>query len=301
MLKRIYFLLVCYPLWASAAPSITIADSLGQHTFHQIPQRVIALDWSATGNLLALGIKPLAIANPQGYRTWAREPALASSVIDVGTRDAPNIERITQLNPDLILIGQSQAGLLSRLRPIANVLMFKNFSRHHNNAKAATQTFMTLATLFDKRPLANQLLTEMDQQLAKWKAQINAHFNGHPPRVSCVRFNTTSLVWIYGDNSMPQYALEQLGLKPALDLPATKWGVTQKKVVDLASVGQGVVLYFQPFPQKQKLFNSQLWQTMPFVQTHRVFALPATWTYGGPLSIKTIASAITQQLLTIEP
>lgn len=301
MLKRICFIFVCFPLWACAAPTVTINDSLGQHTFHHIPQRVIALNWSATGNLLALGITPTAIANPHGYRIWAREPALAQSVVDIGTRDAPNIERIAQLKPDLIIIGGSQSELLTKLRPIAPVLMFKNFSRHHNNAKAATRTFMTLATLFHKRPLAKQLLTQMDSQLTQWKDQIKAHFHGHPPQVSCIRFNTSALVWIYGNNSMPQYALEKLGLKPALPQPATKWGVTQKKVIELAAIGDGVLLYFKPFLQQHKLFTTPLWQAMPFVQDHRIASLPATWTYGGPLSIQTIASSITQQLLTIEP
>ncbi|CAG9295376.1 ABC transporter substrate-binding protein [Celerinatantimonas diazotrophica] len=301
MLKRLYFLLICCPLWACAAPSVTINDSLGPHTFKQVPKRVIALNWSATGNLLALGITPVAIANPEGYRTWAREPALAQSVINVGTRATPNIERIAQLKPDLIIIGSSQSGLLRLLRPIAPVLMFKNFSRHHNNAKAATRTFLTLATLFNKRPRAHRLLAQMDQQLAKWRAQINAHFHGHPPRVTCVRFNSTALVWVFGDNSMPQYALEKLGLKPALAQPTSKWGATQKKVIALAAIDHGVLLYFKPFPQQQKLFKTPLWQAMPFVQNHRIAALPAAWTYGGALSIQTMASAITQQLLTIEP
>jgi len=143
-------------------------------------------------------------------------------------------------------------------------------------------------------------LDALDRQLQQWRQAIDQHFQGEPPPVVTVRFNNTALVWVYGDNAMPQYALEQLGLQNALPQPTTQWGVTQKKVVELAAVEDGVVLYFEPFEQKEQLFATPLWQAMPFVRHERIAALPPVWSYGGPLSIATMAEAITEQLLAIE-
>lgn len=300
MLKLFFALLLLFSNGANAA-TISVTDSRGEQNFSAIPQKVIALDWATVENLIALEITPLAIADTTDYRTWVRRPTLPDSVIDVGTRDAPNIERIAQLQPDLIIIGAHQKALLNKLETIAPVLMFKNFSRDHDNAEVAKQTFHTLATLFNKQALAQQQMADLDNQLAQWKKQLHDHYDGNLPKVSTVRFNNTALVWVYGDNSMPQFALQKLGINPALSQPATQWGVTQKKIVELASINQGILLYFEPFAQKEVLFASPLWKAMPFVRQQRFAPLPATWTYGGVLSIRYLAEAITKQLLSIEP
>ncbi len=301
MLKKILLksFLLLTPVFAHA--SIIVKDSLGEHHFTAIPQRIIALDWAATENLLELGIVPLAIADTGDYQRWVRVPALPKSMIDVGTRDAPNIERIAQLQPDVIIIGGHQQALLDKLQPIAPVLMFTNYSRKHHNPTVAKQHFLSLAALFQKQGLAQQRLDAQEDQLKRWRQHIARHFQGAPPPVVTVRFNNTALVWVYGDNAMPQYTLEQLGLQNAFPQPITQWGVTQKKIMELAAVENGVVLYFEPFEQKNQLFSSPLWQAMPFVRQQRVAALPSVWSYGGPLSVTTIAKAITEQLLAITP
>ena len=282
-----------------SAQPITVEDSRGLQTLPGIPQRVIVLDWAATENLIELGITPLAVADTRDYAIWVKQPALPPGVIDVGTRDTPNIERIMQLKPDVIIIGGHQQALLEKLKPIAPVLVFTGYSRDHDNSQAARHIFLTLAQLFDKQATAEQLLAQQDAQLEQWQAQIHAHFDGQPPLVAAVRFNTPALVWVYGDNSMPQYALQRLGLTNALPLPGSQWGGTQQTEVDLAAIGQGVLLHFEPFEQKQQLFATPLWQAMPFVQHNHVGELPSIWTYGGPLSIGYMAQAITEQLLAM--
>lgn len=299
-MKSLMFTLMLL-FFSSANAAITIKDSLASHTFEQAPQRVIALDWASVENLIELEITPIAIADTADYRTWVMQPPLPDNIIDVGTRDAPSLERIAQLQPDLIVIGGHQAGLKDKLQKIAPVLLFDGYNRNQNNYEAAYWIFLELAKLFDKQALAEQKLAIKAQRIELLKSKLNAHFNNQLPKVAPIRFNNSALLWVFGDNAMPQYALELLGIDPALPQPASAWGVTQKKVVELAKVDDGVVLYFEPFDQKQKLFNTPLWKAMPFVRQQRLAAVPPTWTYGGPISVQYLAEAMTEQLLKMEP
>lgn len=73
-------------------------------TSNQTATRVIALEWVYAENLLALGIQPVGVADIQGYKQYVNvQPSLTESVVDVGTRQEPNLEAIAQLKPDLIL------------------------------------------------------------------------------------------------------------------------------------------------------------------------------------------------------
>ncbi|MFC6669913.1 hypothetical protein ACFQDL_07300 [Marinobacterium aestuariivivens] len=111
----------------------------------------------------------------------------------------------------------------------------------------------------------------------------------------------TAHVRVYGDNSMPQVALEALGLAPALPIPPSVWGQSQRALTDLAKIEDGTLLYIEPFPKAEALFSMPLWQMMPFVRNNRIAAVAPVWTYGGALSIQYQAEAFTESLLKLAP
>lgn len=279
----------------------TITDAVGEHNFDQVPQRVISLSWTLAENLVELGVTPLAIADPAGYQQWVVKPALPNGTIDVGTRNEPNIERIAELKPDIILLGDQQDSLVEKLATIAPVLVFHGYSADHNNEKVSEQIFFELAKLFDRVSEAKTVLEKRDQQLKDIQTKLQNHFGESLPEVATLRFNNASLMWIYGDNSMPQYALERIGIRNAVSISATQWGVTQQKITELGNVKNGIVLHIEPFDQSDNLFSTPLWKAMPFVRTSRFAAVESTWTYGGPMSILYLAEAFSNSLLTIEP
>lgn len=299
ILITLFILLVSF--FSSNTFAITVTDSRSTHPFNKTPQRVVALGWTIVENLIELGITPVAVAGKRGYSEWVRHPALPNKLIDVGTRQEPNIERIAELKPDVIIIGDQQSDLIAKLERIAPVLAFNSYRHDHNNYQAARQNFLELASLFQRKPEARQKLAYLDKHLLKLKEKLLSHFNKKLPNITCVRFNNMSVLWVYGDNSMPQFALEMLGFKPALPQPTSQWGVTQKKVIELGKIKTGIVLYIEPFDQAEKLFLTPLWKAMPFVRSKRFAAIAPTWTYGGPMSIQYLAEAMTNALLHIEP
>ena len=114
-----------------------------------------------------------------------------------------------------------------------------------------------------------------------------------------MRFANTTSAYVYGENSMPQYALEALGIKNAITLKSSQWGLEQKRLKFLRVVDQNILLYFQPFYQEEQLNKSPLWQAMPFVQNGKVASVEATWTYGGAMSLEYLAESMTDALLKL--
>lgn len=297
MLKPLLLLALLGIVFSTRAVEVT--DSLGRHEFTTVPERVAALNWAAAEHLLELGVTPLAVADVTGYREWVVQPALPAGVEDVGLRQEPNLERLAELKPDLIISGDQQGDLLPRLSQIAPVLHFETFSSEHNNAEAARRVFLTLARVLDREERAGQRMAELEQGFERLKARLHAHFGDTLPRVTVVRLMDSSHVRLYGDNGMPQYALERLGITPALPQPVSQWGQVQKKLTDLGAIRDGVVLYIEPFPEADKLFATPLWRAMPFVRAGRLAAVPPTWTYGGVMSLGYLAENLTRALLSV--
>jgi len=287
------------PLVANALSILD--DRQIEHQFEQAPTRVVSLNWTLTEQLIELGIAPIAATDLSGYQDWVAKPSLPTNIIDLGTRAEPNLGRLARLEPQLILINETHHALLPQLEQIAPVIFFNTFSREHNNAEQAIKVFRQLATLFDRERLAEQKLTAMQQRFEQLRAQLLNAYQGQLPKVTSVRFANPSLVYIYGDNAMSQYALEQLGIEAALPQAKSQWGLVQKRTLELSKIDSGSVLYFEPFAQWPKLKASRLWQAMPFVRAGRIAAVESTWTYGGAISLKYLAESMTKSLLSIAP
>lgn len=299
MLIRCAISLFISLLASAASAQIVIQDSMGEHRFSQPPQRVVTLNWALAEQLIELEAPLIAIADTVGYQQWVAKPALPANVEDLGARAEPNLEKMARLKPDLIIVANLSLAQVNRLEAIAPVLNFNAFSLDHDNPLQAINNFRVLAKLFAKQELAEQKLAAMQQLFKQLKKQLNQAFIGEVPKVSSVRFANTSSVYIYGDNSMSQYALTQLGITPAIHIEKTQWGLAQKRVLQLSKIQDGALLYFEPFTQWQQLQESRLWQAMPVVRNNRVGAVAATWSYGGAMSLKYLAQAMASALFTI--
>ncbi|MDF1598653.1 iron-siderophore ABC transporter substrate-binding protein [Mesorhizobium sp. YIM 152430] len=284
-----------------AAAQTTITDSRGTQTFAEIPQRVVALSWAVVEQLVELDVPLLAVADPEGYALWVVQPALDPGVENVGRRDEPNVERIAELRPDVIVISDDQAELAPVLERIAPVVHFTLFSLDHDNAEATRTSYLELARLFDREALARERLAGLDAQLADLRGRVESHFGADLPKVTAISLMDQARVRVHGGNSTSEAALLALGLKPAFPQPATTWGFVQKRVEQLGTIKDGIILNIEPFRAADQLFPSPLWRAMPFVRERRFASVKPSWTFGGAFSIGYLAEAFTEALLTVEP
>lgn len=259
--------------------------------------RVVSLSWEPTEHLLRLGITPIAVADAASYREWVVRPALPDRVPDVGTRVEPNMDMIAQLRPDLILITPLLEDIRPRLERIAPVVVYGDFTQSEDNLQLQRRNFLDLARRLGRQKQAQQQLAAMDGQLSSLRQQLLAHYKGQLPKISVLRFLSPTSVLIAGPNSMPDHAMQLLGLQRAYPVPVSRWGMTQKSVTSLGDIKEGTVLYLEPFPQRDRLFRTELWQQMPFVQRHRIATMGSVWTHGGLFCVEYLAEAISKALL----
>lgn len=283
----------------NAMANFQVEDSEGVKTLEAQPVRVAALNWDIAEQVIELGVTPVAVPDIAGYTDWVVQPAIPEGVADIGTRTEPNFSALKKLNPDVILIASPQKDLQERLSEIAPVLYYQTYSEQHSNAAAAIENFKKIGQLLGKEEQANQKLAAMGERIAVLKAELDKAYPGDKPKVTSFRFASTTSVFIYGDNSTPQYALEQLGFENTMDLPASQWGISQKRMTELKNVKNGIALYFEPFPYQDKLDRSPVWKSMPFVRNGQFSPVAASWSYGGAMSILYNAEAMAQSLLTL--
>ncbi|MCK8079316.1 iron-siderophore ABC transporter substrate-binding protein [Vibrio sp. 1CM24A] len=283
----------------NAMADFQVEDSEGVKTLKAQPVRVAALNWDIAEQVIELGVTPVAVPDIAGYTDWVVQPAIPEGVADIGTRTEPNFSALKKLSPDVILIASPQKDLQERLSEIAPVLYYQTYSDQHSNAAVAIENFKKIGQVLGKEEQANQKLAAMDERIAALKAELDKAYPGDKPKVTSFRFASTNSVYIYGDNSIPQYALEQLGFDNAMDLPASQWGISQKRMTELKKVKKGIALYFEPFPYQDKLDRSPVWKSMPFVRNGQFSPVSASWSYGGAMSILYNAEAMAQSLLTL--
>lgn len=267
----------------------------------ETPERVVALNWALAEVVLELDVVPVGIADVDGYRTWVRQPALPSDVVDLGLRNEPNLERLAALAPDLILASDQQADLVPRLERIAPVILFRSFDAAKDNAAVSRETVRELARILGREDLANERLTRLDAQIAAAGARVREHFNGQVPPILPIRFLTTETLRLHGANSMAKAAIDAMGLEHAAPGEPTGWGFVQQRVEDLAGFEEAIVLHIAPFPELEELQATRMWQFMPFVRESRHAEVRPVWTFGGAFSIGHLSEAFADALLTIDP
>lgn len=277
------------------------APSFGAPARADEAPRIAALSWEPIEHLLMLGIEPVAVADADDYRAWVVRPTLPESVVEVGTRTEPNLELLAQLDLDLIVITPLLEDLRDKLERIAPVVSYGDFTQERDNYAMQRENYLALAERVGRLDRARATLAAMDARLGELRDRLHAHFGESLPAVTVVRFSTPTAVLVYGPNSMPRHALELLGLESAYDTPVSRWGNLQLPVTVLSEIDRGVVVHIEPFPGGERLFDSRLWQGMPFVRAGRFAGMRSTWTHGGVFCVLFLAEAITEALLEIPP
>ncbi|MDR9829000.1 iron-siderophore ABC transporter substrate-binding protein [Vibrio sp. FNV 38] len=288
---------LCFSLPTLA--SHKVVDSTGNKTLPAVPIRVAALNWDIAEQVIELGVTPVGMPDIKGYTDWVVHPAVPAETKDIGTRVEPNYSALRDLKPDVIIIASPQKDLEARLSQIAPVLYYQTYSESHSNPQAAIENFKRMAQALGKEELAATKLAQMDAEIERLKFQLSDAFAQGKPAVASFRFASTTSVYLYGENSIPQFALERLGFESALPRASTQWGISQLRITDLSAIGNNIALYFEPLEQKAQLERSVIWKNMPFVKSGNVNAVDAVWSYGGAMSILYNARAISAALLEI--
>ena len=288
----------CLFLLSLATSAETWQHEEGTLTLTEPPQRIVTLNWAATEALLLLGVNPVGVADKSGYSFWVREPELPDSVANVGTRVAPSLEAIAELQPDLIVTSSEMApatNLLERIAPTYVISVYKKGSRPFEKAR---EMLLTLGDMLNREDQARSVLDDIEATLATQRQRLEAHGVGNRP-VALVSFLDDRHVRIFAPNGLYQTTLDGLGLANAWPEDGNYWGFSTIGLEAIAPYPDGRIVVIEPTRPglSDDLANSPFWTYLPAVQREQVYQIEPVWPFGAVFPIKRLAIQLTDALL----
>ncbi|MEZ8491719.1 ABC transporter substrate-binding protein [Vibrio splendidus] len=279
------------------AHALEIKHEMGSASFDATPKKVVALDWALTETVLSLGVELQGVADAQGYQQWVVKPELNSNVTDVGSRREPNLELLTELKPDVILISEHMAAAYHQLNKIAPVLVYSIYSKKKQPLESATNITLSLGKLFDKEQRAQQVIDETSNRLSDNGEKVRAAGNSDKPLIFA-RFINDKTLRIHSQGSLAQATISSMGLKNDWQEQTNLWGFSTTGTERLAEHQQANVMIFGPLQEEERkqLTQSPLWQAMAFTRTDSIYELPTIWTFGGLIAAQRFSDNITELL-----
>ena len=155
----------------------TIVHDLGTTKLKKVPKRIVILD-NLYGEILnPLDITPVGAttgqADSQEFSTLFKKQYKDAKVVSVGWQGNPDLDKIAELKPDLILMTGEQEDLYEELSEIAPTVGYQintdeNWDYH--------ETSLKVAEIFDKRDEMKKDLDKVDAREAVFAENVKAKF-----------------------------------------------------------------------------------------------------------------------------
>ncbi len=257
------------------------------------PLKVMSVDWSQTETILALGITPVASAQQSDYNDWVRSPRIPEETVDVGLRTQPNLERLSELSLDKILLSPRFSSLeqqLSRIAPVKVVGLFMEGNVDWEAVKAFTRR---MAKEVNATLEAENLISRGEEELSRLKRSLPETL----PPVLLIQFMDAKHVRIFGENSIYKVALSELGIENGWAGKTNAWGFSLVGLNRLQGI-KGQIVLIEPFPAgvKEHLESDQYWKYIVNQSGYSTIQLAPTWSFGALPSALRFANTITSAL-----
>ncbi|MFM5138068.1 ABC transporter substrate-binding protein [Aeromonas rivipollensis] len=186
-----------------------VLDANGQsHTVPDDPRRVVVLSELDLDSALTLGVQPVGTVNGRGQGTLPRYllDKAGKAIQVVGDLDNPNLEKLIDLEPDLILTGQTKPELLALLQEIAPTVVTGNWGEPWKTV------FNRSANVMNKEAEAKAFLARYDARLAEARSKLAKH---QGEQVSIVRWNPKGPSYMHGGTFASSVVTEMGLARPA--------------------------------------------------------------------------------------
>lgn len=261
----------------------TIKHEMGETEIKNTPKKIVALELSFVDSLNALGIKPIGISDDNKKDMITKLVGQEMDYTSVGTREQPNLEVISSLQPDLIIAdAERHKGIYKELQQIAPTVVLKS---RESTYQENLDSFKTIAKAVNQEGAAEKRLSEHEKTIKELKAKLT------------VDSNMTVLPAVVRDTSFQAHTsssydgelLERMGLKNAIqqEQPHAEMNLEQ-----LVEINPDVLLLAN---NEGKLLTDEwkdnpLWKDLKAVKNGQVYSVDRDlWTrYRGVVSAEAI-------------
>lgn len=282
---------------SGAGGPVKIQHAAGTLSLRHPATRVAVQEWQFCEDLLALGVRPVMVADDQGFGQPNPLPAQVKDQLghytSIGSRLSPNMEVLASQPIDLIIVDKNeQLKNYSQFAKIAPTLVLDTWpwaDFFPNLAK--------IAAAVGKSGKGTQVAQSIRKQFAAAKAGLHAEAGlraliGVP--------NTTGFFPFTG-SSIQAGVMASLGLGYAYPDVAGKLTV-QVGLQALPALKPGAI-FLAPVPDQPTVITNSwqknpLWTSMPAARNHRVYTVDRSiWSVGrGALAVPLMVSETTRLL-----
>jgi len=276
-------------------PGQTITHARGETVVPQNPDRVIALDNIALDSVLALEVEPMAaLINPN---TNDFPVHLRDRITERTQKLSPNqqnLERITQLNPDLIIGGKNVEAVYNQLNQIAPTVLLGE-----SGTSAWKKKLLLTAEAVGKPDQGEELLEEYQQRADDLASRLD---NPEEMEVSVVRVLPNGLR-LYQNDTFIGGILKDVGLsRPQSQDEDDLWLQISRERMELAD---GDVIFVWSLGEeaattRKRLEDDPLWEKLDAVQAGEVYEVPGYWIGRGPIAANRVLADLEKHLLEEE-
>jgi iron complex transport system substrate-binding protein len=256
----------------------TIKHAMGETVIEKRPERVVVLDGGELDNVVALGVKPVGVAYPDGAPTMPSYIGdKAGSPENVGGTTSLNLETIAKLQPDLIIGSQLRAEQqYPKLSEIAPTV----FSARPGYPWK--ENFRLNAAALDRTAEAEKLLSDYETRAKQVGADIEAK-TGKRPTVTMLRF-MPGKIRLYAKKSFIGTILIDAGIPqpPASQADDLAVEVSTEQITQADADWILIGTYGdQSKTAQQQVLGGPLWQTLSAVKAnHATPVSDETWFLG---------------------
>lgn len=261
--------------------------------------RLVVLDWTTLETLVALGHPPVGAADLEGYTTWVGEMPLPPGVVDIGLRTQPNLELLSQLQPDRFLVPPMFASLSPVLSRIAPVDVLPLYSAEGPLWQRLRQYTHAVARRTAEPQSAGDLIQRVETRLNS----IAGALPENVPPLLVLQFMDDRHVRVFGEHSLYSAVIDRLGLETAWRGNTHYWGFSLVGIEALAEPANLVdgdvrLVVVEPVPPgvREQLGREGLWRSLPAVTRNDVVTVPPAWSFGGLPSALRFAELLAAEL-----
>ncbi|MCM3540356.1 ABC transporter substrate-binding protein [Priestia endophytica] len=269
----------------------TVQHELGKTEITGTPKRVVTLELSFVDSLNALGVEPVGIADDNKKDMIEKLVDKKMDYTSVGTREQPNLEVISSLQPDLIIAdAQRHKAIYKELQQIAPTVVLKSReSTYEENLDA----FTTIAKAMNKEEQGKKRLEEHKHTMKDLKEKLadNEKATVLPAVVRDTSFQA------HTSSSYDGQLLEQLGFKNPID---TKDAYAQMNLEQLSKIDPDILILAN---NEGKLLTDEwkdnpLWKDLKAVKNNQVYNVDRDlWTrFRGIISAENIGKDMNKLL-----
>lgn len=149
--------------------TIVVTHELGETTVNKNPKRVVVFDYGTLDSLDVLGVEGIVGVVQDGLPEYLSKFA-SEEYSSVGTLKEPDMEKIFELSPDLIITSGRQADYYEELSKIAPTIHL--VIDNENYLESFTENMNILGTIFGEEKAVEKELEKIDEAITELNQKV---------------------------------------------------------------------------------------------------------------------------------